>query len=221
VGKDVPYPVLQAISDMPEAEIQRCLGHLQAAEFLYETKLFPNYEYTFKHALTHQLAYEGILQDRRRALHGHIVKSIERLHPDLPDEEVEGLANHAVRGELSEEAVTYHRRAGQRAVTRSANREAVRHFEQALAALDRLPASRQRLERSVDLQLEVRTPLWLLGEMERALASLRKAEQLARALGDNTRSGWVSAYLSNVFWMMDSHMRCVRTRRARNLPGTL
>ncbi len=202
VGKDVPYAVVHAVSGAAEDEIQQGLAHLQAAEFLYETKLFPDHEYTFKHALTHEVAYGAILQDRRRSLHGQIMKAIERLYPDQLDEEVEGLANHAVRGELWEEAVTYHRRAAQRAVARSANREAVTHFEQALMALERLPESRQRLERSFDLHLNLPTAVWMLGDMERALVSLREAEQLARTLGDEAGIGWASVWLFNLFWMM-------------------
>ena len=69
IGKDVPFPLLEAIADLPEASLRRGLARLQAAEFLYETSLFPDLEYTFKHALTHEVAYGGLLQERRRALH--------------------------------------------------------------------------------------------------------------------------------------------------------
>ena len=69
IGKDVPFALLQAIADMPEDSLRRGLTHLQAAEFLYETSLFPDLEYTFKHALTHEVAYGSMLQDRRRVLH--------------------------------------------------------------------------------------------------------------------------------------------------------
>ena len=62
-------PLLQAIADVPEAALHRGLAHLQAAEFLYETRLFPEPEYTFKHALTHEVAYGSLLLERRRGLH--------------------------------------------------------------------------------------------------------------------------------------------------------
>jgi predicted ATPase len=77
IGKDVPFAVLQAIAELPEEELRRELSQLQAAEFLYETRLFPDLEYTFKHALTHEVAYGSILQERRRALHASIVEAIE------------------------------------------------------------------------------------------------------------------------------------------------
>src|SRR5262249_54451079 len=62
IGTEVPLPLLQAITELPEDAVQRGLAHLQAAEFLYETRLFPEHEYTFKHALTHEVAYSGLLQ---------------------------------------------------------------------------------------------------------------------------------------------------------------
>ena len=99
LGTEVPFPLLQAIAELPEADLHRGLAHLQAAEFLYETRLFPDREYTFKHALTHEVAYGSLLQERRRALHARIVEAIERLSPDRLTDHVERLAHHAFRGE--------------------------------------------------------------------------------------------------------------------------
>ena len=77
IGTEVPLPLLQAIAELPEAALHRGLAHLQAAEFLYETRLFPEREYTFKHALTHEVAYGSLLQERRRVLHARIVEALE------------------------------------------------------------------------------------------------------------------------------------------------
>src|SRR5262249_13446515 len=79
IGMDVPLPLLQAIAELSEAAMHRGLAHLQAAEFLYETRLFPEHAYTFKHALTHEVAYHSLLQERRRALHARIVEALEAL----------------------------------------------------------------------------------------------------------------------------------------------
>jgi predicted ATPase len=79
IGKDVPFTLLQAIADVPEESLRRGLTHLQASEFLYETSVFPDLEYTFKHALTHEVTYASVLHDRRRALHARIVEAIEAL----------------------------------------------------------------------------------------------------------------------------------------------
>jgi class 3 adenylate cyclase/tetratricopeptide (TPR) repeat protein len=194
IGKDVPFALLQAITDLPEEDLRRGLRHLQAAEFLYEAKLFPDLEYTFKHAFTHEVGYGSLLQDRRRSLHARIVDAIEALYPERLTEHVERLAHHAMRGELWEEAITYLRQAGAKALGRSANREAVGCFEQALTALQHLPETRERLEQAIDLRFDLRTALFPLGEFERIFGCLREAEGLARALDDQRRLGQLSVY---------------------------
>src|SRR5262249_21994888 len=125
IGTEVPFALLQAIAELSEAELRRALGHLQAAEFLYETRLFPELEYTFKHALTHEVAYGSLLQERRHALHAGIVEASERLYADRLTEQVERLAQHALRGEVWDKAVAYGRQAGIKAFARSALREGV------------------------------------------------------------------------------------------------
>src|SRR5262249_13429174 len=130
IGKDVPFALLHAIIEMPEDELRGHLGALQAAEFLYETRLFPDLEYTFKHAFTHEVAYATLLQVRRRLTHENIREAIEKLYADRLTEQVEQLAHHALRGEIWDKALLYLRQAGNRAVARPANREAVALFEQ-------------------------------------------------------------------------------------------
>ena len=145
LGTEVPLPLLDAIADVPEAVLQRGLTHLQAAEFLYETQLFPERVYTFKHALTHEVAYGSLLLERRQLLHARIVAALEALAGDRVAEQVERLAHHALRGEVWDKALAYCRQAGEKALARSAYREAVGYFEQALSALAHLPEQRDTL----------------------------------------------------------------------------
>src|SRR5262245_25175134 len=196
IGKDVPFAVLKFIADVPEDTVHRGLTRLQASEFLYETSAFPDVEYTFKHALTHEVTYASVLLDRRRAVHARIVEAIEALYPDWRSEHVERLAHHAFRGEVCEKAVTYLRQAGAKALAHSAYREAVSFFERALRALGALPDTRQHIERAIDLRLDLRLSLFPLGELTRLVEYLREAEGLARTLADPRRLGWVLAYMS-------------------------
>jgi class 3 adenylate cyclase/tetratricopeptide (TPR) repeat protein len=196
VGKNVPFALLHAIADTPDDGLRRGLSHLQAAEFLYETSLFPDLEYTFKHALTHEVAYGSLLQDLRRALHARIVEAIETLHAGRLTEQVERLAHHAVRGEIWDKALVYLRQAGMKAFGRSANREAVAAYEQALAVLARLPETRDTMEQGVDVRLALRNALWPLGRFEVGVGHLQEAERLATVLDDQRRLGWIAAYLS-------------------------
>jgi predicted ATPase len=109
IGTEVPGPLLQAIADTPEEALYRSLAQLQASEFLYETSLFPERAYTFKHALTHEVAYGSLLQERRRALHARIVEALEALAGDRLEDQVERLVQHALRGEVWEKALAYGR----------------------------------------------------------------------------------------------------------------
>jgi len=148
IGTDVLRALLRAIADVPEAALHRGLAHLRAAEFLYETRLFPEQEYTFTHALTHEVAYGSLLLERQRALHARLVEVFEALAPERVAEaasgrstdQVERLAHHALlRGEVWDKAVTFCQEAGARAYDRAAFREAVASFEQACQALAHLP----------------------------------------------------------------------------------
>jgi class 3 adenylate cyclase/tetratricopeptide (TPR) repeat protein len=196
IGKDVPFALLLKIADLAEEDLRRRLGHLQAAEFLYETSLFPDLEYTFKHALTHEVTYGGLLQERPRDLHARIVEAIETLHRDRLGEQIERLAHHAVRGEVREKAVHYLRQAGLKAAVRSALPEARVWFEQALGLLDALPESPSTLEQGFEIRLELRAVLVQLGEVRAVMERLRESEALALRLNDDRRRGRVCAFMT-------------------------
>jgi class 3 adenylate cyclase/tetratricopeptide (TPR) repeat protein len=159
VGKDVALPLLEAVAAIPADAFREGLAQLQAAEFIYETQLFPEIEYTFKHALTHEVAYGSLLAERRRALHATIAEAIERLYGPQLTEHVEVLAHHAVRGRVADKAVRYLREAAAKAAARSANREAVEFFAAALEALKTLPAGNDTLATELDTLIEMGPPL--------------------------------------------------------------
>ena len=194
IGKDVPLPLLLAIADAPEPEVRAELTHLQTGEFLYETRLFPDLEYTFKHALTHEVAYGGLLHERQRGLHARITEAIEHAATDRLAEQAERLAHHALRGQLWEKAVGYLRQAGLRAMTRAASREAIAHLEQALGALHHLPETRQTTELNIDTRIDLRNALLALGERARMGEHLHEAEVLTRKLGDQQRLARIATF---------------------------
>ena len=207
IGKDVPFALLQAVCDQDELPLRQGLAHLQVTEFLYETNLFPDLEYTFKHGLTHEVAYGTLLNEQRRERHARIVEAIERLYGDRLAEQVERLAHHAFRGEQWDRAVGFLRQAGAKAAARSAYREAASGFEQALVALDHVSETRETRQQAIDVRFDLRSALQAFGEHERVLEHLRDAERLASALGDQDRLGWASAYLSQYLWRMGDPRR--------------
>jgi len=223
IGKDVPFSLLQAVTTLSsDEELRRGLTDLQGAEFLYETSLFPDLEYTFKHALTHEVAYGSLLHERQRALHARIVEAIEMLYPDRLIEQVERLAHHAARGEIWGKALTYLRQAGTKADARSAIREAASYFEQALTALGHLPESRETQEQAIDLHFSLRVSLGALGERERVLEHLRAAEALANTLGDERRLARVNAFIARLLLNQGEYEQSVTAcERAIGMARTL
>ncbi len=211
IGKDAPLALLQGIAELPDEALRGGLSRLQAAEFLYETSVFPDSAYTFKHALTHEVAYGTLLQNQRRGLHVRILQAIEKLHADRLLEHVERLADHAFRGEAWEKAVTYLRQAGMKSLARSAHRQAITYLGQALTTLTHLPRTRDTLEQTVDLHLEIRNALVALGEITRTLGHLREAEVLAESLGDRRRLGRVLVFTASQLWLMGRPDKTVET----------
>jgi predicted ATPase/DNA-binding winged helix-turn-helix (wHTH) protein len=193
VGNQMTWPLLQTVTGLSDAELHAGLTRLQAAEFLSETQVVPELTYTFKHALTHEVAYGSLLQERRRGLHARVVEALEALAPDRVAEQVEHLAYHALRGEVWDKAVTYGQQAGARADDRAALREAVAAFDQALQALAHLPESRDTRALAIDLRLALASALSQLGESRRGLTLLGEAEARARSLDDRARLARVLA----------------------------
>jgi tetratricopeptide (TPR) repeat protein len=188
VGTDVPFSLLEAIAESEEGELHHGLTRLQAAEFLYESRLFPEREYTFKHALTHDVTYASVLHERRRALHAAIVAAIERLHGDRLAEHVEVLAHHAVRGNVPDKAVHYLHQAGAK-LARAANREAAGFLEQALALLPQLPETPATLSEALSIRLAFGPALLSLkGTSAPEVKTVyEEALKLADRLGDPSR----------------------------------
>jgi len=217
IGKDVSFALLEAIAELPDETLRSGLMRLQAAEFIYETSLFPTLEYTFKHALTHDVAYASLLQGRRRTLHARVVDALERVQAERLGEHVDRLAHHAVRGEVWEKAVAYLRQAAAKAASRAGNEEAVALLEQALQILVHLPDGRSKLELAIDIRLELRPPLLQLGRLPEVLQLSKEAEELGTELGDESRLARVYSYLVNYHYLkgepdlaIDYGERCLR-----------
>jgi len=221
-SKHVPFTLLEAIADLPEETLRSSLKSLQAAEVLYETGLYPDLEYSFKHALVHEVTYGGLLRERRRVLHGRIVAAIERLHQDRLSGEVERLAQHAVRGELWEQAAAYLRQAGAKAAARSALSDARGWFEQALDALGQMPECLSTLTQSLEIRLALWVVLTQLGDVRQALNRVRQAEVLADQLNDDRQRGRVCATLTNLYSLLGELKDAIASgNRALGIAGRL
>jgi class 3 adenylate cyclase/tetratricopeptide (TPR) repeat protein len=209
IGVALPFTLLRAVTELSDESLKICLSHLQAAEFLYETSLFPDLEYTFKHALVNEVAYGTLLHERRRWLHSQVVTALEQIKGSVSHDHLEKLAHHAFHGELWDKAVDYLGQAASKAAARSANRAAADFYYSSLAALQHLPQDGDALRRAVDVRLELRNPLFLLGQFEELHRSLREAEAIAERIGDHKRLGRVLNFLVGYYGVVGAHDRSI------------
>lgn len=201
IGKVVPHAVLAAAIDLSDERLRAGLSQLQDAAFLYQTKDQPDREYTFKHALTFQVAYQTLTAKRRQSIHNRILRAMEAVYSDSPGERIEQLADHAFRGEAWIEAVRYGFKAGRSLYDRSANSGAKAFFAKALAALERLPASAEHRTLELDVRLAMRQALLSLGEIEGMRAVLDDAEAAFMTVEDPARKGQFEAFLSGYYFV--------------------
>ncbi len=188
IGKDMPLPLLQAIADLPEELLMERLLALQTAEFLHEKRDSNERVYTFKHALTQEVAYETLIANTRSQLHQRIARVLETELSDTMAHQPELLAYHYTQAGLLAEAVASWQRAGEQALSRSAYVETLAHATEGLALIDHLPESPERLYRELNLQLMRAFALQIKHGFgaEEASSAYRRADVLCRQLPPET-----------------------------------
>jgi class 3 adenylate cyclase/predicted ATPase len=153
IGREFPLSLARQVISRSEEELYRLLAALQSREFLYEQPAFPEVEYLFKHALTQEVAYGSLLQERRKVLHEQIARAIEALYPVKLEDHYSELAHHYSRSGNAQKAVDYLQLAGQQAVQRSAYTEAFSHLRLAIDLLQTLPDTLERAQQELPLRI--------------------------------------------------------------------
>lgn len=187
IGRDVPVVLLRRMVGLAAEDLHEILAELQSAEFLFETRLPPELEYTFKHALTHEVAYSSVLRERRRELHTRLVGAIEELYADRLDEQVDHLARHAAAGGLREKAIRYLFQSAGRAIRRSAHLQAIDLLKRGLEIIAELPETPALLRAELDYQKALGVTLmaargWGASEVSDAYT---RARELSERIGDS------------------------------------
>ena len=186
LGREFSYDLLQAVSPWDEATLQRGLQQLVEAEFLYQQGLPPQATYLFKHALIQDAAYQSLLRSTRQQYHQRIAQVLEARFPELCETQPELLAHHYTEAGLLAQAIPYWQRAGQRAIERSANLEAIGHLTKGLEVLTTLPDTPERTQQELDLQTALGPALmatkgYAAPEVEQAYA---RARELCQQVGE-------------------------------------
>jgi predicted ATPase/DNA-binding winged helix-turn-helix (wHTH) protein len=154
IGHAVPLVLLAAIADdANDAELLQSLEQLQSAEFLYETQVGSEQTYAFKHALTQEVAYGSLLQVRRQTLHARVAEVLTTRFPETVATHPALLAQHYTAAGLHAQAIHYWHTAGQQALERSANAEAVAHLRTGLELLKALPETTEHVQHELVLHL--------------------------------------------------------------------
>jgi class 3 adenylate cyclase/tetratricopeptide (TPR) repeat protein len=152
IGKEFPFGLVRRVIQSAENELMRGLARLQLGEFIYEQPAFPESEYTFKHALTQEVAYNSVLIERRRELHERTAIALEELFAGKLDEQIDALAHHYSRSGNAAKAVGFLQRAAEQARTRSAYDDAIGYVNEALRLLAELPESWERDRDEITIQ---------------------------------------------------------------------
>jgi len=192
VGTEFKLGLVRKVVAKPGPELEPMLCELQLAEFIYEQPAVGDIEYMFKHAQTHDVAYDSVLNERRRTLHERIGVALESMHADSLDDHIAELAHHYARSANPAKAVEYCTRACQQSTDRAAHAEAVAHFETGLARLQQLPDDDRRAEFELDLRNTVDYAVitikgWASPEAER---SFTRALELSQRPGISWQKSW-------------------------------
>jgi tetratricopeptide (TPR) repeat protein len=203
IGKDVPFALLQAIAEEADEALRRGLGTLQAAEFLYESRLFPDLEYTFRHALTQEVAYGSLLAARRQTLHAAVGRALEALYADRLDQAYDRLASHYAKTDNAPKAVEYLTRFAHKAADMYAHGDAVSALQEALRHAERLPVE-ECDRRRLDLAVRQAESLHFLGRRQEIVDLLLPNQEAVERLGDPSLAGqyyfwlgWAHAWLGH------------------------
>ena len=217
IGAEFPVTLATAVTGLSQDDLSPMLANLQLCEFIYEYPALTDAAYQFKHALTHDVAYNSLLIERRKLLHERAGAAMETLCRERLDDHLSAIAHHYSQSRNARKAVDYLRLAGAQAANRSANREAVAHFRKALDLLSALPETLERQREELDLLLMLGpATMTLIGYgAPEANAVYRLARDLCELLGDNTK-------MFPVLWgLWLSHSARTELSEARELAAEL
>jgi tetratricopeptide (TPR) repeat protein len=215
IGKEFPLELVKAVAGRDDDELEPLLSNLRLGEFIYEQPTVSGTEYTFKHALTQEVAYNSILADRRQTIHQRAGQAIEARYAERLDDHLSELARHYLLGNDPAKAVRYSRLAAERAANRAAYGEAAQTIAAALKLLERLPEGTDRSRAELDLRaIENSASVVLHGfaSREHQLAVERICE-LAEQLGEKAVLLRGLLNLANLYYARGEQMRSLELAR--------
>jgi TOMM system kinase/cyclase fusion protein len=211
LGREFAYELLRAVAPMDEPTLQHGLAQLVEAELLYQRGILPQATYRFKHALVQDAAYQSLLRSTRQQYHARIAHVLEAQFPETVATQPELLAHHYTEAGLTAQAIPYWQQAGQRALERSANLEAVAHLTQGLEVLATLPDTPEHAQQELEMQLTLGPALITTkGQASpEVLQAYARARELCQQVGETPQLFQVLRGL----WYFSLHRVELRTAR--------
>jgi predicted ATPase len=211
-GREFSYELIRAVTPLDEPGLRQALGKLVQTEILYQRGIGPESQYIFKHALIQDAAYQSLLKSKRQQYHQQIAHTLEERFPEIKETEPELLAHHYTEAGLVAQAIPYWQKAGQTAIQRSANAEAISHLRRALALLSDLPENVERVQLELALQTMIGVPLmatkgYAAAEVESTYA---RANELCQRIGETPQLFQVLSGLF-AFYLVRGNLRTART----------
>jgi class 3 adenylate cyclase/tetratricopeptide (TPR) repeat protein len=211
IGKEFPMGLMRRVVKKTDDELDAMLGNLQLGEFIYEQPAFPESDYTFKHALTQEVAYDSILSERRKTIHDRTATALEEMFSETLDDHLADLAHHYNRGGNAAKAIEYLRRAAEQAGVRSAYSDAIGYAHEALRWIAAMPESRERDQS----ELKIRMMLGPLIVATQGFSSPEMVGNLERAQELCGRAGETPAIYGVLFAIWSFEHASGRLRESR------
>jgi class 3 adenylate cyclase/tetratricopeptide (TPR) repeat protein len=183
IGREFSYPLVRALVGRDETALKHGLAQLEQAALVFRRGEPPEAAYSFKHALVRDAAYESLLKSRRQQLHGQIAGTLEQSFPDIVASQPEIVAHHFTQAGLVEPAIDCWLKAGNLALSRSANAEAVKHLRQGVELTQSQAPSAKRVHKELDFYLAL-GPAMAATEGYAAPETLRVFSHARDLLGD-------------------------------------
>ena len=187
IGKEFPFGLVRRVTGETDEKLIPLLRNLQLGEFVYEQPAFPESEYTFKHALTQDVAYQSVLLERRRQIHELAADALEQIYNAKIDDHLGELAHHYGRSSNLLKAVDYNYRAGSQAYLRSAYDDATRYTREGLRLASMLPDSPERDRYELELTVQLGPIIVAIRGFSapELVEILERSEMLCRRLGES------------------------------------
>ena len=211
VGRESSYYLIKRVTNIAEQQLLSQLSVLKDSELLYERGIYPESTYIFKHALTQEVAYNGLLLKRRKDIHEEIGEAIEALYPDRLEEHYELLAYHYARSVNTEKALQYLDLANQKAIRLNAMEEAKAYFDEAMALLDALPETKENRQRRISLLVNQWEVILLLFKFPEYYDLLTRYEAMASGLGSPKLLGAFYARLGHCEYALGHFDQAIQT----------